>query len=75
MITNYTGVSGSRTAYLIAARLTKQKKDRALIVVSTGRVAARLAEDLVFYLPKAEIIVIPEEEDIQILYEARNRES
>ena len=75
MITNYTGVSGSRTAYLIAAGLIKEKKDRALIVVSTGRVAARLAEDLVFYLPEAEIIVMPEEEDVQILYEARNRES
>ena len=75
MITNYTGVSGSRTAYLIAAGLIQQNKDRALIVVSTGRVAARLAEDLIFYLPEAEIIVMPEEEDVQILYEARNRES
>ena len=73
MITNYTGVSGSRTSYLISRQLTETSK--ALVVVSNGRAAARLAEDLAFFLPAAEIIVMPESEDIQILYEARDRSS
>ncbi len=73
MIINYTGVSGSRTSYLISRRIEQNKK--ALIVVSTGRAAARLAEDLAFFLPNSEILVMPEEENLQVLYEARNREA
>ncbi len=71
MITNYTGVSGSRVAYMIAAGL--RNKHNAIIVVSNGRAAARLAEDLILYVPEANIILLPEEEDVQILYEARDR--
>ncbi len=71
MIRNYTGTSGSRTAWMIA----QETEDKVLAVVSSGRTAERLAGDLSFFAPEAEIIVMPEEDDIQILYEARNRES
>ena len=84
MITNYTGISGSRTAYLISS-LTGGKPDggkgardndnTVLIVVSSGRTAERLERDLSFCAPDAEIIVMQEEDDIQVLYEARSRES
>lgn len=71
MIRNYTGISGSRTAWLIS----QEESEIMLVVVSTGRTAERLAGDLSFFAPDAEIIVMPEEDDIQVLYEARNRES
>lgn len=71
MIRNYTGVSGSRTAYLLSRTLMEENK--LLAVVSTGRTAASLARDLVFYVPDAEILVLSESEDLQILYEARDR--
>ena len=71
MIRNYTGTSGSRTAWMIA----QETEDKVLAVVSSGRTAERLAGDLSFFAPEAEIIVMPEEDDIQVLYEARNRES
>lgn len=73
MITNYSGVSGSRTSYLISRRLAETNK--ALIVVSSRVAANVLAEDLAFFMPDAETIIMPESEDLQILYEARNRES
>lgn len=73
MIINHSGISGSRTAYLLAARIKENKK--LLAVVSSGQAAARLADDLVFYMPQLKIITLPEEEDIQVLYEARDRVS
>ncbi|MBE6041695.1 MAG: DEAD/DEAH box helicase, partial [Clostridiales bacterium] len=73
MITNFTGVSGSRTSCLAAGII--RDKNKALILVPDGRTADHLAEDLRFFVPEAEITVMPEAEDIQILYEARNRES
>lgn len=72
MITNYTGISGSRIAYLAALELNKAKK--ALIVVSTERIARLVAEDIRFFDSDARIITLQEEEDIHVLYEARNRE-
>lgn len=71
MIINYTGVSGSRTAYKISETLRKENK--ILAVVSTGRAAADLARDLAFCVPNAEIIVLNESESLQILYETRDR--
>ena len=71
MIRNYTGVSGSRVAWLIA----QAEENKVLAVVSTGRAAKRLAADLSFCAPDSQIIVMPEEDDIEILYEARSRES
>ena len=99
MITNYTGISGSRTAYQIAsltgtgdapgnqagaqALSEEPGKGRAgaapantvLIVVSSGKAAERLGRDLSFCAPDAGILIVPEEDDIQILYEAKNREA
>ena len=72
MITNYTGISGSRIAYLAAAEF--KNKDNELIVVSSGRAAHRLADDLAFFMPECNIVVMPEETDNQILYEAKDRE-
>ena len=71
MIRNYTGVSGSRTAYMLSKLLREENK--LLAVVSGAQAAASLAGDLVFCVPEAEIIVLPESEDVQILYEARDR--
>ncbi|MBQ6623821.1 MAG: hypothetical protein IJH57_04300, partial [Mogibacterium sp.] len=71
MIRNFTGVSGSRTAYLLAKTLREENK--LLAVVSGGQAAVSLAEDLVFCVPEAEVIVLPESEDVQVLYEARDR--
>ncbi len=83
MITNYTGISGSRTAFLISSltdgsrsgRDAKDNVNTVLIVVSSGRTAERLERDLSFFAPDSEIIVMHEEDDIQVLYEARDRES
>lgn len=72
MITNYTGISGSRIAYLAALELNKVKK--ALIVVSTERIVRLMAEDIRFFDSEARVITLQEEEDIHVLYEARNRE-
>lgn len=71
MITNYTGVSGSRIAYFAAAELKQHKK--ALIVVSSERVAKHLRDDLAFFVPEAELVVIPEEDDVKVVYEARDK--
>ena len=73
MITNHSGISGSRTAYLLAEKIREKKK--LLAVVSSGQAAARLADDLVFYMPLLNVIVLPEEEDVHVLYEARDRRS
>ncbi len=73
MISNYTGISGSRAAYVLASAL--KERGKLLAVVSSGQAAARLADDLVFCMPESKVIVLPEEEDSQILYEARDRGS
>ncbi|MDD5822935.1 MAG: transcription-repair coupling factor [Firmicutes bacterium] len=72
MISNYTGISGSRVAYFAAAELRQQHK--LLIVVSGGRVAERLKEDLAFFAPKARIEVMPEDSE-RFLYEAKDRQT
>ena len=71
MTSNYTGISGSRAAYVLASALKEHGK--LLAVVSSGQAAARLADDLVFCMPELKVIVLPEDEDTQILYEARDR--
>ena len=71
MITNHSGISGSRTAYMLTAGI--KEKHKLLAVVSSGQAAARLAGDLVFYMPDLNVIVLPEEEDVHVLYEARDR--
>ena len=71
MITSYTGISGSRIAYFAAAEIRQKRK--ALIVVSSERAGRRLKDDLAFFVPEAEFILVPEEEDFRILYDARDR--
>lgn len=71
MIINHTGISGSRTAYMLAEGIKERHK--LLAVVSSGQAASRLADDLVFYMPGLKTIVLPEEEDVHVLYEARDR--
>ena len=71
MITNFTGVSGSRIAYLAAAQIKNEEK--ALIVVSTGRAASNLAEDLAFFMPERKMLILPEAENPEITYEVRDR--
>ncbi len=73
MITDHSGISGSRTAYMLAAKIREKKK--LLAVVSSGQAAARLADDLVFYMPELDVIVLPEEEDVRVLYEVRDKGS
>ena len=48
MITNHSGISGSRTAYMLTAGI--KEKHKLLAVVPSGQAAARLADDLVFYM-------------------------
>ena len=77
MITNYTGISGSRTAYQIASltgtgdapgnQAGAAPANTVLIVVSSGKAAERLGRDLSFCAPDAGILIVPEEDDIQIL--------
>ena len=71
MITNHSGISGSRTAYMLTEGIKEKRK--LLAVVPSGQAAARLADDLVFYMPELNVIVLPEEEDVHVLYEARDR--
>jgi len=70
MIIDHSGISGSRTAYMLAAKIREKKK--LLAVVSSGQAAARLADDLIFYMPELETIVLPEEDKIRVLYEVRD---
>lgn len=70
MINNYTGISGSRMAYLAATAI--QENNKLMIVVSSGRVAERLKEDLAFFVPEIRIEIMPEDED-RIIYEAKDR--
>ena len=58
MIIDHSGISGSRTAYLLAEKIREKKK--LLAVVSSGQAAARLADDLVFYMPELDVIVLPD---------------
>lgn len=72
MINNYTGISGSRLAYY-AAKVSSEYK-RTLIIVSSSRVATRLKEDMSFFVQE-DILTMPEEEDIRLLYEAHDMDS
>ncbi|MDO4975201.1 MAG: hypothetical protein Q4E61_02645, partial [Alphaproteobacteria bacterium] len=67
MISSYTGVSGSRIAYYIATEF--KNKGNLLIVVPTGKSAQRLSEDLGFFMPNINILVMQEEDKNRIVYE------
>lgn len=72
MIINYTGLSGSRVAYYASKEAARF--NNTLIIVSSSRVAERLREDLSFFVQE-EILVLPEEEDLKLIYEARDTDS
>jgi len=73
MKTNITGVSGSRVAYYAAKEIAKKKKT--LIIVSRADVAARLRDDISFFVQDREIFVMPDEDELQIIYEAKDSNS
>lgn len=74
---NITGASESRVAPL-AAELIGKKEGQSLIVVPSYSRAKRLAGDLSFFQRekgiRREILVLPEEDDRMIAYEARNND-
>ncbi len=72
MIINFTGVSGSRVAYLASQEV--KKYSATLIVVSSDQVAERLREDISFFVPEVQVCTIPSEEELQFLYEARDKD-
>ena len=67
---NITGVSGSRVAYYAAKEIVKKKKT--MIIVSRADVATRLKEDISFFVQDREIFIMPEEDELQIVYEAKD---
>ena len=69
--TNFTGISGSRIAYLAAAEL--ENRNKSLIVVSTSQISNWLADDLAFFAPEYKILTMPEVEEDLINYEARDK--
>ncbi len=73
MIINFTGVSGSRVAYLASQEINQY--DASLIIVSSGQVAERLKEDISFFLPEISVYTLPEEENLRFLYEARDKDA
>lgn len=69
---NYTGLSESRVAP-IAAELA-EKKPQTLIIVSSDTRAARLSQDIGFFLKDKEIITLYGEDASFTRYEAKNRD-
>lgn len=69
---NYTGLSESRVAP-IASELAEEK-DQTLIIVSSDTRAARLSNDLAFFLKDREIITLYGEDLSFARYEAKNRD-
>ena len=67
---NITGVSGSRVAYYAAKEIVKKKKT--MIIVSRADVATRLKDDISFFVQDREIFIMPEEDELQIVYEAKD---
>ncbi len=70
---NFTGVSEARVAP-IAAYMSKGES-QSLIIVPTYVRAQRLAGDLSFFVKDKDILVMPEEEQVFLRYEARNHDS
>ena len=73
MINIFTGISGSRLAYVLSKEMQNYK--RMLAVVPSGQAALRLEGDLVFCAPELKVITLPEEDNTDVLYEARDRAS
>lgn len=70
-ITNISGVSESRSAYVIS-QIAKEE-GQSLIITATGNRAHRLASDLSFFTDK-EVLVLPAEDQIFLRYAAKNHD-
>ncbi|WP_051600577.1 transcription-repair coupling factor [Eubacterium sp. AB3007] len=71
-VTGISGVSESRSAFQIA-EIIEQQKGKSLIIVPNEPRARRLADDLSFFTGRT-IHVIPEDDQVFLRYEARNRD-
>lgn len=69
---NITGVSDSRIAPIAAYRAKEEKQT--LIIVPTIVRAQRLAADLSYFSGGKEILVLPEEEQVFLKYNAKNQD-
>ena len=70
-ITNISGVSESRSAYVIS-QIAKEE-GQSLIITATGNRAHRLASDLSFFTDK-EVLVLPAEDQIFLRYAEKNHD-
>lgn len=71
-IINISGASETRIAPIVSY-IGKEKEVQGLIIVSSAVRAKRLAEDLSFFVRK-NIYVMPEENELMLAYEAKNRD-
>ena len=69
---NITGVSDARIAPIAAH--TAEEESQTIIIVPTLIRAQRLASDLSFFVRDKEILVLPEEEQVFLKYNARNQD-
>ena len=69
---NISGVSDARVAP-IASQLSKEESQSIIIVPSIVR-AQRLASDLSFFVKDKDILVMPEDEQVFLKYEAKNHD-
>ena len=69
---NVSGVSDARGAPC-AAELIREE-EQSLIIVSGSIRAQRLAEDLSFFTEDRTVMVLPEEDQFFLRYEARNQD-
>lgn len=69
---NISGVSDARVAP-IAAHISKEER-QSIIIVPTYVRAQRLAGDLSFFVKDKDILVMPEEEQVFLKYEAKNHD-
>ena len=71
-VTGISGVSESRSAWVIAERIREQK-GKSLIITATEPRARRLADDLSFFT-KSDVHVMPAEDQVFLRYEARSHD-
>lgn len=69
---NVSGISDARIAPVAAS--FSEKESQSIILVPTYVRARRLAGDLSFFVKEKQILVLPEEEQVFLRYEARNHD-
>lgn len=73
-ITGITGVSDSRTAWVIS-KLIREEGGQALILTATEGRAKSLAADLSFFEKEREILIMPNEDQVFLHFEARSNKA